>query len=209
LRFSGHVNIPTLDILGLTDKQKEVLDAFMRQAARAYVRAAISKIPIQTGMARGSYLNIGRFLKVAIPLAGASNYRIRSRHGKSYKEKNFWYYPPGGGRRLPKTPETGANLTAFKLGPVQKSNGIAYEFTVNSKVFHLTLEDQIGVKSPSAPWQSTQAGREAWLTHMKGLKKRLPKIKDYISNTTISFGRGSGDLTKTYGRLRIRKNESG
>jgi hypothetical protein len=44
---------------------------------------------------------------------------------------------------------------------------------------------------------------------MKGLKKRLPKIKDYISNTTISFGRGSGDLTKTYGRLRIRKNESG
>lgn len=209
MRFSGHVNIPTLDIQALTDKQKEVLDGFMRQAARAYVRAAISKIPIQTGMARGSYLNIGRFLKVAIPLTGASNYRIRNRRGKSYKEKNFWYYPPGTGRRLPKTPETGAKLTAFKLGLVPKADGFAHEFTINSKVFHLTLEDQIGVKSPTAPWHSTQAGREAWLAYMRGLKKRMPKITDFISMTTISFGRGSGRLVETHGRLRIRKNENG
>jgi hypothetical protein len=201
MRFSGSIVIPEFDFESYSKTRQEQIQIQSRQAARKFVRAAISKIPIQTGMARGSYLNIGRLLGVAIPLSGKTRYRYRTRNGKQYREKNIWYYPPGGGAKIPKTPESGASLTAFSIEVTQGG----FEFIIHPKVFHLTLQDEFHVRSPTSPWHSMKAGREAWLEEMKKFKKRWPKIGDYIIKTVISFGRGSYMRT----RLRIRKNTHG
>lgn len=182
----------------------EAVRIHIRQCARAFVRAAITKIPVQTGMAKGSFLNIGRFLKVNIPLNGKSSKRQRYRKGRTWTEKNIWYYPPTGSR-LPKTPESGANLTAFSFPAASGKFG----FIINSKVFHYTLQDEFGGRSPSSPWESMRAGREAWREEMKKIKKRLPKITDYLLESTISLGAGAGGLTITKGRLRIRTVDRG
>lgn len=209
MQFSGVLNIPKADIENYIKDHKKELDIHARQAARRFVRAAISKIPIVTGMARGSYLNIGRFLNVAIPLTGKQRYRFRKRHGKTYKEKIcLWYYPPGrSGIRIPKTPESGAKLTAFKMDFEDRGGTFAFVFEINTRVFHYTLQDEMHVKSPTSPWQSMRAGREAWMEYIKTLGNRLPPITNYIVNTTISFGRNSHTATK-YGRLRIRKSHT-
>src|SRR5205809_7342881 len=66
----------------------------MYEAARAFVRAAIPKIPVDSGMARGTFLNIGKLLNLTIPINSISS-------GKLYYR---------GAERLPKQPETGAAL---------------------------------------------------------------------------------------------------
>lgn len=188
----------------------EAMQQHMRQCARAFVRAAVPLVPIDTGMARGSYLNIGRFLRVNIPLSGRSNRRERSRRNKdgtvrTWTEANRWYYPPNGGARIPKTPESGADLTTFTFTNDFGKLG----FTINSKVYHYTIQDEDAGRSPTSPWRSMQAGREAFREEMKKIKKKIPRLQHYMLETTISYGPGANGLTETRGRLRIRTVDRG
>ena len=151
----------------------------LRSAARAFVKAAIVKVPVDTGMARGSFLNIGRFLKIAIPIP-----KRRTRHKDG---SPILYYHRPGSKGIPKTPEAGANLSVYsfkKLGPGKMN------FEFQSKVLHYVLEDRIGIHSQR--WGSFEAGRNAFIKELRNLKKRLPRVEAFLLKTTISFGRGSG-----------------
>lgn len=212
MRINVKITIPQIDVEAFTKAQHEAVEIHVRNCARAFVRAALEKVPVDTGMARGSFLNIGRFLRIHIPIKGKKT-RLRYRNGRTWVERKRWYYPPNGGPKIPKTPESGAALTAFEF----KRVGNTYQFIINSKVFHYTLQDEFAVStrsgerggSPSAPWQSMRAGREAWFAEMKNLKKKVPKITDFVTETTISLGPGAAGLTVTKGRLRIRKVDRG
>lgn len=188
-RIYGTLDVLKFDNVGYTKAARKALEVQFRRAARAFVRAAIPKIPVQTGMAKGSFLNLGRYLRIAIPI--------------SPTKFNQKYYPPGKGRPIPKTPESGAALST----PAQQTikwvgNRLLFEF--QSSVFHLTLEDLIGVRSPTSPWGSFAAGRTAFLQEMRNLKDRLPSIKSYITKTTITYGRGQPIVSAP---IRLRQQE--
>lgn len=186
MRLYGTVQTLQFDSSGYTKAMKKALEVQFRHAARAFLRAAIPRVPVQTGMARGSFLNIGRLLNVAVPIQPTLF--------------NQFYYPG----RLPKTPATGAALSTPAENVITwKSNQIRFEF--QTKVWHYTLEDYFGVRSPSAPWQSFMLGRIAFMEEMRALKDRLPKIKSYMTRTTISFGRGS---LITSAPIRLRRQET-
>lgn len=197
-RFYGTIDTLEFDSAGYTRAMREALEVQFRQAARAFVRAAILKIPVETGMARGSFKDIGRFLNVQIPINP-------TRSGK--------YYPPNGGAPIPKTPEAGAALSTppDQIIKWDDANRIAFEF--ESQVFHYTLQEFFRpinsatgqpVGSPTAPWQSMIAGRVAFRNEMRSLRKRLPKIKSFMTRTSITFGNGGYIVSK---KVRLRQQE--
>lgn len=173
-RIYGTVDVLNFDAAGYTRAVTAAIEAEFRQAARAFIRAAIPRIPVQTGMAKGSFLNVGRFLRVAVPIAPT---RFNQR-----------YYPPGGGNSIPKTPESGAALSTQPNEMITRvGNRFVFEFS--SRVFHLTLEDLIGVHS--GPWGAFAAGRAAFMQRMRQLRTRLPRIGEYVTRTSITYGRSS------------------
>lgn len=190
VRFFGSIQGFKIDGKGYTDYVRQQIELNVRQAAREFIRAAIPRVPVLSGMARGSFLHLGRALRVAIPI--------------NPSQRNGIYYGPNG-ERLPKTPESGARLStspenAFK----NRGNNIQFEF--NTRVFHYTLEDIFGVRSPTAPWRSFQAGQEAFILEMQHLTKRLQSIRSFVTMTTVTFGKGSG-ITRSEEPLDIRRSQ--
>lgn len=203
--FSGKIELLEYDKRAHIEAIHKKLELHMRIAARAFIRAAIADdgIPVVTGMAKGSFLNIGRALRVAIPIHPVK--RTRERKTKIYVVEDEWYYPPTGGK-IRKDPEAGASLSTTKDEMFVKTDkGLAFFF--DSRVFHYTLEDQIGVRSPTAPWKTLQKGREAFILSMADFKDRAPSVKKYIIKTTITFGK-NGYHIKRGERLRERKQRT-
>lgn len=188
-RLYGTVTVPKFDAVGYTKAVKESIEIQFRKAAAKFVRAAIAGVPVQTGMAKGSFLNIGRFLRVAIPI--------------SPSKRNQWYYPPGGGGRIPKTPQQGAALST-QPADAFKWNGNRLSFEFETGVFHYTLNDLIGIHGP--PWGTFAAGRDAFIAEMSlGLRTRLPNIGSFITLTSITYGRGRVIRSTP---IRLRKQET-
>lgn len=188
MRLYGTIDLLEFDSTGYTAAVNRAIEAEFRQAAREFIRAAYPLVPVQSGMARGSFLNIGRFLRVAVPIAP--------------RRFNQRYYPPGGGASIPKTPESGASLSTPPNQIIRRDgNRVIFEF--NTRVFHYTLEDLIGVRS--GPWGSFAAGRAAFMTRMRNLRNRLPNIGSYITRTTITYGRSTPIRSAP---VRLRKQET-
>ena len=212
--------------LGKFDKDKytqallKVLEGRMRLAASEFVRAALSRVPVETGMAAGSFLNVGRYIRTqllqraktigpkatteAAALADAliinpQPYRLRKRkvtlkNGRirtyEYREHVKWYYHING-RRMPKTPESGAALST-PPSKVFGQNGLNLKFTFNSRVYHFNLNEFFKSRSPTSPWLALERGRAAFLTSMQNSLSDLPKLQQFVGNTSITVGPGSG-----------------
>jgi hypothetical protein len=155
--------------IAYTKAARRKTEVQFRQAARAFVRAAVPRIPVETGMARGSFLNIGRFLRVAVPIAPT--------------RLNQKYYATG--TPIAKTPKSGAALTTFSI-PGRKGKK-KLEFRFNSQVFHYQIEEHTGLRSPSAPWLSLTYGMDAFNKVMRGLfaKSNYPQIANFVTKTII------------------------
>ena len=151
---------------------KRIIAIQFRESARAFLRAAIPLVPVETGMARGSFLNIAKFLRVSLVI-------------NPTKTKQMYYGAGGGGPLMQKNKESGASLSTFSIPG--KSGKKKLEFKFNSAVWHYQLEDRIGVRSPSAPWNSIAIGMVAFNQKMSGLLTRpdFPKIKDFITTTEV------------------------
>lgn len=142
----------------------------MFDAARAFVRAAIPKVPVDTGMARGTFLNVGKLLDITIPINPKS-------FGKIYSY---------GGLRLPKQKESGAAL-AISADRAIRLEGNTFIFEFAQDVFHYNLNEFFGGHAPTAPWGSYKAGQIAFEeTFTKDFIKDFPQVKDYISKKTVS-----------------------
>ena len=179
MRFHGTVKTLGFDANGYTVAMKKQLEIAYRKAAAEFLRAAIPLVPVDTGMARGSFLNIGRFLRVAVPISP-----------KPRKTAKLYYhrgaFSPG--ERM--NPELGASYSTkvedlFKW----KANKLSFQF--NTRVYHYNLLDAIGVRGQE-PWNSFSEGQKAFIESLSGLSKRLPKITDFIILTNVTFGQGSG-----------------
>lgn len=159
-----------LDAGAYTDALKKKLQIQMRQAAREFVLAAIVKVPIDTGQARGTFLPLGRFLKVTIPISGAQ--------------------PTGLGGATEKSQRTGAGLLRQKLFQFESETG-AEIFEIDPQLFYFWFNDMEANGFAGTPWKSLEEGKKAFLRYMRDVApKRLPRIKDFVKFTkeTREFG---------------------
>jgi hypothetical protein len=159
---------------GWTKKLEEQGFVLMREAMREWVRAVIVKIPVWSGMARGSVkfakgragpgtgVFLHQFLRVTIPINPVAN---------------SW--------RWNKNPEAGGKQARWTL-TFSKNQ---YRFTYNNDVVHFLINEFFDGPPPSftRPWHSMEAGRTAMINYIAANKnKMLPKIKDFTTTTTVT-----------------------
>ena len=146
-----------------------------REGTVKYVKAAILRVAVDSGMSKGSFLRLGQLLGVSIPITPqAATPGNRIYRGRSGKE------------RRPKTPEEGAKLST-QYGSVQdivQIDGNKISFQFSSDVFQYFLQE-FGFGNPSTqippPWHSLEDGKAAMLAYIRAnLKKRLPDVRKFI-----------------------------
>lgn len=168
------------DVLKLIEKQ------FIK-GARAFVRAAVPLVPVQTGMARGSFLNIGRLINLIIPI------------NPTKFNKKYYHRPGYSGED--KTPELGASYSTPERDIITVTK-TRLEFHFQTKVFHYLLHDEFDYQTSA--WHSFTTGQKAFLDVMSDLINVLPQPKAYVTKTEVSFGRGSGLNIAAEKPLRVR-----
>ena len=187
MRFFGTIKIPKLDEAAYSKSLHEEIKRQFRKAALAYLRAATAsdRIPVDTGMARGSFLNLAKFLRTTLSIVPK---RTKKKNGEVLQ-----YYHRPGSRGQDKTPQL-AQQYSTAPEKILKENGSRLAFVYNVRVYHFELNDGFGDQfagiNANAPWGATEAGKEEFIRVMRLLK--VPKVKKFMVKTTISVGSGSG-----------------
>jgi hypothetical protein len=162
IQLKGFLAHLTLDPQRYTKTLDKYMEVQMRQAAREWLRAVIQKVPVWTGMSRGSLKPLGAFLRVAIPISP-----VEFRKGMG--------------------PEAGARRSTFFFG----RKNTKYKFYFNENVLHYTMNEFFNVNPPihlihPGQWHSFEAGEDAFEAYVKDvLPGRLPKFEDVIFKKVI------------------------
>ena len=162
-----------LDVDSYMEAVRKTTQIVWREGVIKYVKAAILRVAVDSGMSRGSFIRLGELLQVPIPI------NPQPGHDKIYRGRS-------GKERLPKTPLQGAKLST-QYGNIQDVvtiNGNRIDFSFSSDVFQYFLQE-FGLGNPSTqippPWHSLEDGKQAMLAYIKiNLKKRLPDISKFI-----------------------------
>ena len=135
----------------------------MYESARAFLRATLARIPQDTSMAAGSFLNLGKAINEIVPL-----------HPKSFGKR---YYD--GATRLPKNAQSGARLSA-REEEIFVSRGHVHSFEFFSAVRHLKLLDP-------TRWHATEAGIAAFLADFnRNIGSKIPPIDKFIRRKRVA-----------------------
>jgi hypothetical protein len=132
----------------------------LRQALRAMLRATMVRVPVYTGMARGSLRPLGRFLNEHVPISPvAQRKKMGIREGEA-------------------------------LGSVEIDDSTYdISVKINIGVLHYAINEFFNVPLPlknPTPWESFRVGREAYKRYLRqNLKQNLPRIKKYVSRKRI------------------------
>lgn len=170
LKFRARLSFPKFDAKKYTQKLEEECQTQVRQGARAWLRAVLTRVPVWAGTSQGSLKPLGRALNIAInPVAVASARKRKGfgvDFGSSIGESQGTFKFSRQGKRFIFTAETNVDHFAYNNENDARADGI-----------HLTHEP--------IPWQAFQYGDEAFQKYMNdNLGKRIPRIKDFISFKT-------------------------
>jgi hypothetical protein len=163
LQIIGGISRIDIDIKRYTKTLDKIMGQIMREAAREWLRAVLTSVngdfPVWSGAAKSTLVPLGRFL-------GKVN---------SYLRVN-----PKAEARQDRRAE-GEQKSEYVL----TSSGFDYIFAWSTTLRHFeTNEDNEIPFIKSSPWHSLEAGRDAYEAYIKvALRKRLPKIADYIEYT--------------------------
>lgn len=119
LTVSGKIDVPDKNAF-LNELRKEARRVFML-AGRKFLIAAVARVPVYTGMARGAFRNAeDLFGKVTSDVSSPTGFRIRTTQGRGGAGRGggsrntvsvkAYYYPPGGAR-IQRTPEAGRQFS--------------------------------------------------------------------------------------------------
>lgn len=168
----------------VTDELRQV---FIR-AGQKFLLAAIPRIPVWTGFARGAFRNAeDLFGKVSADKT--SGFRIRSSRGGGNKNTTFrrgyYYYPPSGGKIL-RTPQAGrqfATQTQDILdieGATLAKGRTAFYFRFAVNIKYVDILDPI-------KWGAFKAGSEALKNYINN-NINLPSPLNFTTRKTVTAG---------------------
>jgi hypothetical protein len=161
-----------LDQVKFTKAITEAMETQNRQAARAWLRAVLTKVPQWTGEARGSLRPLGQFLRVAVPIQISD-----SKWAKRAIEQGH-------------TAEAGEAQGHFAFKT--ESNRFTFEF--NTDVIHYLINEFYNYNPPihliqAVPWFSFRAGKAAYKQYLsENLKNKIPKLKSYLIREVRDIG---------------------
>lgn len=163
MTFIGEFALLELDEKAFKKNLDYTIKTQIKQAARAWLRAVIPRVPVFTGTARGSLQPLGRFLRVAVPISPVAN---RENRGPSVGREN-------------------SSFVFHRDGPY------LHTFEWNTEVVHFIINEYnnmsgiLPLKNPT-PWHAIKAGETAFNKYAEDTaSKSLPKLEDYIRARTL------------------------
>ena len=176
LKFKGHFEKLSIDERRLRKDFGAALLTQVKQASREFLRAVIDKVPVHTGMSRGGLRPLGRLLRMSIPIDPL----VRSKDKSPAK---------GDIRSLADLDDSDPFRPSIKLN-IDIAHYQENELQTTKRVFSgdgVLRPGTARLKNP-VPWKSFEAGRKAFREYLRNnLKRRLPKIKDFVVRTRVEI----------------------
>lgn len=191
-------DVLNVDKATFTVRLKDYMEAHMKRGAKEFARVAISRIPVRTGFvagAMGALADLAGYTYQIRPQAffkkkrsfasgrGRNVRRFDQRRGFAKKE---YYYPPGGGQRILKTPLSGRRYATKRDSIIKFAKHVAtFEFKVDITYFNIS--DIQASRSPTSPWRSFELGFAAMQKYLaeKTGTKEFPTLDKFIKKTTL------------------------
>ncbi len=151
-----------------TDWLRSEVQQQIRVAARAFLRAVIKRVPVDTGEARGTLLPLGRFLNVHVPIDP---------------------------KRQQNNKDAGTGEIEHPLIFDFESTDKGEYFTAQLQLFHYWWNDFFtqNYVNPQIdpPWHSIDDGVDAFMEYIKteGIRK-LPQLKDFLFVSEVKVNGG-------------------
>jgi len=175
----------------MTAVRAEFRRVFLK-AAQKFLLAAIPKIPIWTGMARGAFRNLEDIAgKVTNDAQSPTGVRIRTTTGRGSRrgggaatgKRQGYYYTPPGGARIERTPEAGRQFATSGKDILDVSgatlatgrHAFYFRFAVNITYFN-TFD--------TSKWGSFKAGSDAFEEYVKA-NVVLPNPLEFMTRKII------------------------
>jgi hypothetical protein len=167
---------------------------FMK-AGQKFLLAAIPKVKIWTGMARGAFRNLEDIVGKVTNDAQSGNVRIRTTQNKKpgsgagrgggenirQKFRRGYFYKPPGGARIERTPQAGRQFAT----PGLKIFDIAGEATKTKNTsYHFRFEINITYADDRNWWDAFHAGQDAFESYVKANLK-LPDPLKFMTRKVI------------------------
>lgn len=175
-----------IDGKGYLTAVDKVVDREFTEAMRQFLRAVVERVPLYTGMSRGSLLPLAHFLGIAgtVDVIGAKPRRGKSisegiRRGRefSYKKVKGLY-----------TFTFNNKVIHYRINEFQSFARAARQYVDGDGDIHI-LKRPMPLKGPPLPpWKSFQAGSRAFHKHMRGVIKKLPKVRKFLLSEKVSPG---------------------
>lgn len=157
---------------------RDAIRKVFMKAGQRFLIAAIPKIPIWTGMARGAFRNLEDLVGKVTNDAQSGNVRIRTTQNKkpgsgagrgggenirqAYR-RGYFYQPPGGGK-IARTPQAGRQF-ATDSGKIFELGGEATK-TGNTS-YHFRFEVNLTYADERNWWEAFHSGQDAFETYVK------------------------------------------
>jgi hypothetical protein len=169
--------------------QAEMRRVFIK-AGQKFLLAAVPRVPILTGMARGAFRNLEDLVGKVTSDAATGGVRIRT--GRAGGSKNtgsnttakYYYYPPGGGRVL-RTPQAGRDYATagdqvLDLSGASLASGkTSFYFRFKVDISYLDINE--------AKWQAFKLGGDAMAEYIKE-NLELPDPLKYTTRKIVKGG---------------------
>lgn len=160
--FSLQIDLPEVDRKSLDQAIQEWILKSARNSVTAYVQKAASTVPVQTGMARGVFLNISRALKISFT-TGLRPQRHRIWRGTPYYGET-------------RHPRLGTKFSSYNLPT--KRNPTQFRFNVSLAYMVLNATTKTHIRS--TPWRTFDKGEKALDKSLKAEFKNFPNILKFI-----------------------------
>lgn len=187
--FSVRASLPSLDAKAFVQAVRDACREALLKAARKFLLAALPRVPIFTGFARGAFGPLedlaGRFTAGGAKTGPKIDTKKQGvTKGTNYATRDHYYYPSKG-KRIIKNTLTGrqfATQTADIL-----SQGRAKIATTESAIFfRFSIDISYVNYLDRTKWDAFGQGITAFDTELRvQLDKLLPKIKKYLIRKDI------------------------
>lgn len=159
-----------IDIVGYEAALRRKLRLLMEIAAKAFLKAAATRVRVRTGFAHGSLGTLSRFLKTSLP-AGRPGTRPR-KGGETYQT---------GRGRIRKTTTSGQPFTTQpdQIISVDGDGNIGFNFNIDINYF---LKNDVLGHAGYSPWGAYREGFFAFLTFFEaGVGYVFPDLEDFAT----------------------------
>jgi len=196
MRISATIKTLEFDVKGA---EKDFLAAayhIMLRAADQFLQSAAPAVPIHTGMARGSFLNMMHLLRANGYGHGVFIPESPQAVASDGQPLRYFHVTVGRGspRRavrssssMPKTPETARSLST-EMDKILTLKGQQWQLAYETRVAHFNQNEY------QRNWRAFAIGKQAmdaYLLSPANIKGALPNLMSYVKVSTLSSGRSN------------------